>query len=127
MCRVLTELIDFQKARIVQKYASEDCRMQISVRDAQNSLGDLLDRAEQGEDIYLTRDGRAVARLVSVNSQPAQTALEANKNPTAASIEGKLQHIAALQERVRRKADPFPEERSAHSQDFLYDDDGLPR
>lgn len=101
--------------------------MQISVRDAQNSLGDLLDRAEQGEDIYLTRDGRAVARLVSVSSQPAQTMLEANKNPNAASPEGKLQYVADLQERVRRKADPFPEERAAISQDFLYDDDGLPR
>jgi prevent-host-death family protein len=123
-------LIDVQKALILQKDASEDYRMQISVRDAQNSLGDLLDRAEQGEDIYLTRDGRAVARLVSVNleqRQPATTMLSSQNRSEKASPEKKLQDIAALQERVRQKADPFPEERAENSQDFLYDDDGLPR
>ena len=41
---------------------------QIGVSDARNRLGALLDRAEGGEEIVITRRGRPVARLVSANA-----------------------------------------------------------
>jgi prevent-host-death family protein len=37
---------------------------QIGAFEAKNSLGTLLDRVEQGEEITITRHGRPVARLV---------------------------------------------------------------
>jgi len=37
---------------------------QVGAFEAKNSLGSLLDRVERGEEIVITRHGRAVARLV---------------------------------------------------------------
>lgn len=37
---------------------------EIGAFEAKNTLGTLLDRVEQGEEIVITRHGRAVARLV---------------------------------------------------------------
>jgi prevent-host-death family protein len=37
---------------------------QVGAFEAKNSLGALLDRVERGEEIVITRHGRAVARLV---------------------------------------------------------------
>jgi prevent-host-death family protein len=37
---------------------------EIGAFEAKNSLGSLLDRVERGEEIVITRHGRAVARLV---------------------------------------------------------------
>ena len=37
---------------------------------AKNTLGTLLDRVERGEEIVITRHGRAVARLVPNTKQP---------------------------------------------------------
>lgn len=47
--------------------------MASSVRfsDAQEHLGELLDRVERGEEIVIERDGRAVSKLVPV--APAET------------------------------------------------------
>jgi prevent-host-death family protein len=60
--------------------------MEIGAFEAKNKLGALLDRVEQGEEIVITRHGKAVARLV----------------PNAARID-KLQAMAAL-ERIRARA-----------------------
>ncbi len=38
--------------------------MQIGAFEAKNTLGTLLDRVEDGEEIVITRHGRPVARLV---------------------------------------------------------------
>ena len=38
--------------------------LEIGAFEAKNTLGSLLDRVEQGEEIIITRHGKAVARLV---------------------------------------------------------------
>lgn len=40
---------------------------EIGAFEAKNKLGSLLDRVERGEEIVITRHGRAVARLVPNN------------------------------------------------------------
>jgi prevent-host-death family protein len=46
---------------------------EIGAFEAKNTLGSLLDRVENGEEIVITRHGRAVARLVPNNRQIDQT------------------------------------------------------
>ena len=48
--------------------------IEIGAFEAKNTLSALLDRVEQGEDIVITRRGRAVARLVSVDNAAARQA-----------------------------------------------------
>ena len=52
---------------------------EIGAFEAKNRLGSLLDAAEQGEEITITRRGRAVARLV-----PAQAGIDRVKARAAA-------------------------------------------
>jgi prevent-host-death family protein len=84
---------------------------EISVTAAKGQLTDLVRRAEAGDDVVLTRHGHATVRLVPVRTTPDRAARR------------------AILEAVRRsgaaKAKPGPN--AARSQDFLYDDDGLPR
>jgi prevent-host-death family protein len=53
--------------------------MQIGAFEAKNTLGALLDRVERGEEIVITRHGRAVARLApcapTVDREAAKAAL----------------------------------------------------
>ncbi|MHB8284695.1 MAG: type II toxin-antitoxin system Phd/YefM family antitoxin [Caulobacteraceae bacterium] len=80
--------------------------MHIAVSEAKGQLLDLVRRAEGGEDIILTRHGQAIARLVGL--APDATARR-----------------SALME-ARGAASSTPGATAARSQDFLYDDDGLP-
>jgi prevent-host-death family protein len=84
--------------------------MNISVSDAKGLLTELVRRAEHGEDIVLTRHGRAVARLVAVVAHPSQADRRAILN--AVRAEGREKALAGP------SAD--------RSQDFLYDENGLP-
>ena len=84
--------------------------MQVSVTNAKAQLTDLVRRAEAGDDIVLTRHGHPAVRLVAVNVPT-----------TAERRRAKLLEIAG---RAAAKALPGP--CAARSQDFLYDDDGLP-
>jgi len=86
--------------------------MRISVADAEGQLSELIRLANQGEEIVLMEDGRTVAQL-----QPL-------KNPL--SPEEKSRIMTELQEQVRLKNLP-PAPEAARSQDFLYDDFGMPR
>jgi prevent-host-death family protein len=84
--------------------------MRVSVTDGQAQLAELVRRTEAGEEVVLTRDGRATVRLVPVIASP-----------------GRHARRAALQDFWRKaagKVTPGPE--ATRSQDFLYDDDGLP-
>jgi prevent-host-death family protein len=45
---------------------------QVGAFEAKNSLGSLLDRVEQGEEIVITRHGKPVARLVPNAGYPDQ-------------------------------------------------------
>lgn len=85
--------------------------MEVSVSDAKGLLTDLVRRAEDGEDVVLTRHGKPVARI-----QPVR----------AAKRQGDRR---AFMEAVRQAAPPKSPDAptAARSQDFLYDEDGLPR
>ena len=80
--------------------------MQIAVSEAKGQLLELVRRAEGGEDIVLTRHGHPIARLVGLASDAAdrRAALEDARGAAAAS----------------------PGTTAARSQDFLYDESGLP-
>lgn len=84
--------------------------MKVSVTDAKAQLTDLVRRAEAGEEVILTRRGHPAVRLVGISVVP-----------TAAVRR-------ALMEKVRAsgaaRANRGPD--AERSQDFLYDDDGLP-
>lgn len=50
---------------------------EIGAFEAKNTLGSLLDRVERGEEITITRHGRAVARLVPNDIRPNQDQVQA--------------------------------------------------
>ena len=84
--------------------------MQVSVSDAKGQLTDLVRRAEAGDEVILTRHGQATVRLVPVrrvcDAKARRTLLDTARKAGAAKV----------------SAGPD----AAHSQDSLYDDDGLP-
>lgn len=86
--------------------------MRISLDDAEGQLKELVRLAKQGEEIVLTQDGLPAARI-----QPM-------KKPMTSAEKENL--IKKLQEEVRKKNLP-PGPDAARSQDFLYDEHGLPK
>jgi len=78
---------------------------------ATDRIAALVKQAQAGEEVIFTQQGQHIARLVPVT-------LAADN----------ISHRRALMERLRARAAtklrPGPD--AAHSQDFLYDDDGLP-
>lgn len=85
--------------------------MQVSVTEAKGQLTDLVRRAEAGDEVVLTRHGRAVVRLVPV--QP----------PSSTSSRRALMEAVRSSAASRFTAGPS----AARSQDELYGNDGLPR
>jgi prevent-host-death family protein len=85
--------------------------MRISVSEAKGQLTELVRRAEAGDEIILTRHGHSAVRLVPVRLVP--------KRKT------RRQLLEALRVAGAAKARAGPS--AARSQDFLYDDVGLPR
>jgi prevent-host-death family protein len=85
--------------------------MKIAVSEAKGRLTDLVRRAESGEEIVLTRFGRAVARLVPETVRP--------------SAADRRTLLEEARRAGRRSASKGPD--AARSQDFLYDETGLPR
>ena len=93
--------------------------MQVSVTEAKGQLTRLVRRAEAGEEVVLTRHGRATVRLAPVHQRPdAEKRLAA----IAAAQAAARKRIAELAEAGEWAAEPD----AARSQDFLYDEDGLP-
>jgi len=84
--------------------------VEISVSDAKGLLTELVRRAESGEEVVLTRHGRPIVRLVPVQERP--------------SAAERLAAMRAAQAAAQELMTPGPS--AARSQDFLYDDDGLP-
>lgn len=84
--------------------------MRISVSEAKAQLTELVRRAEAGDEVILTRHGQAAVRLVPIKSE----------------VDGKSRKalLEAARASGRAKATVGPS--AAHSQDFLYGDDGLP-
>ena len=85
--------------------------MRVAVSNVKGQLTELIHRAEAGEEIVLTRHGRAVVRLVPVEAAVAPAARK------------KLWEAVRASGAVRAR----PEETAARSQDFLFGPDGLPR
>ena len=84
--------------------------MQIPITEAKAHLTELVRRAEAGDEIVLTRHGKAAVRLVPVV-------------PAVPRVRRRAVMDAARQSAAARvTAGPD----AARSQDFLYDDDGLP-
>lgn len=84
--------------------------MDISVDKAEGRLKELLDRVDSGEEVVLTRDGRPPVRLVS--------------QPTVVLPRFSDEVINDIVRRAATEALPGPD--AAHSQDFLYNEFGLP-
>lgn len=88
--------------------------MRVSVTEAEGQLSELVRRAQAGDDVVLTREGQAAVRLVPVLESVTPSVDRAARR---AALERISKEGAA-------KATPGPS--AARSQDFLYDDDGLP-
>jgi len=86
--------------------------MRISVTEAKGQLTDLVRRAEAGDEVILTRHGQAAVRLVAVTN-------------ARLDAKGRKELLDAVRASGSAKARPGPG--AARSQDFLYDEDGLPR
>ena len=82
--------------------------MQISVSEAKARLTDLIRRAEAGEDVVLTRHGKAVATISPVKS-PVDMA---RRRTAIEALIGSAKNLDGVS--------------AERSHDFLYDDDGLP-
>ena len=84
--------------------------MRISVSEAKSQLTELVRRAEAGDEVILTRHGQPAARIVPMTTRSDRKDLRA--------------FLEAIGREGKAKATPGP--CAARSQDFLYDDDGLP-
>jgi prevent-host-death family protein len=85
--------------------------VRVSVSEAKAQLTELVRRAEAGEEVVLTRHGRPAVRLVPISALP--------------SAAERRRRLEALRQAAAAKASPGPA--AARSQDFLYDEDGLPK
>ena len=84
--------------------------MEVSVSEAKGQLTELVRRAEAGDEVILTRHGQPAVRLVPV------------KRTLDRATRRKL--LEEFQAAAASKVTPGPD--AARSQDFLYDDEGLP-
>ena len=89
--------------------------MRISIAEAEGQLTELVRLVSEGEEVLLTQvDGPAIRLELVPEPKPAMSAEEKRKL------------ITRLQAEVRsRNLPPGPD--AAHSQDFLYDEFGLPK
>lgn len=84
--------------------------MRVALSEAEGQLTELVRQAEAGDEVVLTRHGRPVVRLVPIPTMPTPE---------------ERRHV--LEEvRAAGKAAASPGPSAARSQDFLYNEDGLP-
>ena len=88
--------------------------IEVAVSAAKSQLTALVRQAEEGDDVFLTRNGRRVARITATS--------RVEKKPL--TIEEKMEIIRSIQKSARGKFEPGFD--AARSADFLYGDDGLP-
>lgn len=85
---------------------------EIAVSEAKARLTALVRQAEGGEDVFLTRNGRRVARITA--EEPRRVL----------SPEERMAVIRKVQATARDRFEPDFD--TASSADFLYGDDGMP-
>jgi prevent-host-death family protein len=84
--------------------------MKVSVSDAKGQLTELVRRAEAGDEVILTRHGQPAVRLAPIKAVP--------------DLQARRKVIEAIRISAARKLTAGAT--AARSQDFLYDEDGLP-
>ncbi|MGA7753343.1 MAG: type II toxin-antitoxin system prevent-host-death family antitoxin [Candidatus Sulfotelmatobacter sp.] len=82
---------------------------EIGAFQAKNTLGTLLDRVENGEEIVITRHGKAVARLVPNNRM-------VDRNQTLAALE-RIRKRAQRLQREKPEAFDWPAVKKQRDQD----------
>ncbi len=85
--------------------------VRVSVTDAKGQLTDLVRRAEAGDEVILTRHGQPTVRLMAIRAQPDRA--KRRKIMEAARAAGAAKAVRGAS--------------AATSQDFLYDEAGLPK
>ena len=86
--------------------------MRVAVAEAEGQLTELIRRAEAGEEIILTREGQAAVQLTPVEVRPRLDAAAKRRILDGVRKSGAAKALSGIS--------------AARSQDFLYDDDGLP-
>jgi prevent-host-death family protein len=86
--------------------------IEVAVSEAKARLTALVRQAEEGQEIYLTRNGRRVAKITAETARRVLTPEE------------RMEVIRKAQATARGKFEPGFD--AARSADFLYGDDGLP-
>lgn len=84
--------------------------MRVSVTEAKALLTELIRRAEAGEEVVLTRRGQPTVRLARVTATPGP----------------RERRALLLKVRAQAAGKAATGEPAARSQDFLYDENGLP-
>ena len=107
--------------------------VRISVTEAKARLAELVRRAEAGEEVVLTRHGRTTVRLVPVRRPPDAEMRLAAIAAIQAAARKRLAELGDSRDKPLRRfdesgrasdRDAYPG--AARSQDFLYDENGLP-
>ncbi len=86
--------------------------MDMSITEAKAKLTELVRRAEAGEEVVLTRNGAPVARIAPLEPRRRKTPEEM------------MAAIREIQAHAAHEMLAGPD--AARSQDFLYDENGLP-
>ncbi|WP_075218233.1 hypothetical protein [Mongoliimonas terrestris] len=97
--------------------------MIVPIEEAQIRLADLVERARRGEDVRLGATEGAVVRLVPVITCEAVSAFTP-RPVTPEEIARRRRLLDEIARSASAKARPGPD--AARSQDFLYDEYGLP-
>jgi len=63
--------------------------MEIGAFEAKDTLGSLLDRVEQGEEIVITRDGKRIAKLVPAEPEDDRAEARAAAQRIRARVEAR--------------------------------------
>ena len=107
--------------------------MRVSVTEAKGQLTELVRRAEAGEEVVLTRHGQATVKLAPVRRQPDADKRRAVIAAVRAAARKRMAELAKARGKPLRTfyeigevSERATDSDAAHSQDFLYDEDGLP-
>ncbi|MBA4798347.1 MAG: type II toxin-antitoxin system prevent-host-death family antitoxin [Rhizobiales bacterium] len=92
--------------------------MRVSMEQAVARVEELIERVESGEPVIITRDGQDAAVLRPIETVETRAPL---------SEEERRKVFREIRERISQLPDPFPGETAERSQDFLYDEHGLPK
>ena len=87
--------------------------MRVTVSEAKGQLTELVRRAEAGEEVIITRHGHPAVQLAPVHMRKAE------------DKEYRRRIMEEIRAEAKRKAKKGPS--AARSQDFLYDEFGLPK